>query len=222
MSYYVCGFAYCHCIMIYCMYFIFFVIAICFLILITLFLSFICLYFVKINYVFIVLFFFFSSRIRHTICALVPGVQTCALPIFLRRAARRSRSGRQPQVLRRADRGGHRRRFQPSGSERISDSELPRRAPAYTLLAASDGRLYVGGNGALGELRREPDGSLHFIDLWPKFTDDDDDGVTLPNTDFYGLLETARGVVLHDGRMLYQTGRATGRVRDGKTVITWR
>src|SRR3546814_4802893 len=26
-------------------------------------------------------FFFFSSRIRHTICALVTGVQTCALPI---------------------------------------------------------------------------------------------------------------------------------------------
>src|SRR3546814_6500431 len=28
-------------------------------------------------------FFFFSSRRRHTICALVTGVQTCALPIFL-------------------------------------------------------------------------------------------------------------------------------------------
>src|SRR3546814_4027457 len=27
--------------------------------------------------------FFFSSRRRHTICALVTGVQTCALPIFL-------------------------------------------------------------------------------------------------------------------------------------------
>src|SRR3546814_6294434 len=26
-------------------------------------------------------FFFFSSRRRHTICALVTGVQTCALPI---------------------------------------------------------------------------------------------------------------------------------------------
>src|SRR3546814_7696540 len=29
-----------------------------------------------------VFFFFFSSRRRHTICALVTGVQTCALPIF--------------------------------------------------------------------------------------------------------------------------------------------
>src|SRR3546814_9377926 len=29
------------------------------------------------------LFFFFSSRRRHTRCALVTGVQTCALPIFI-------------------------------------------------------------------------------------------------------------------------------------------
>src|SRR3546814_20019744 len=28
------------------------------------------------------MFFFFSSRRRHTSCALVTGVQTCALPIF--------------------------------------------------------------------------------------------------------------------------------------------
>src|SRR3546814_4442481 len=34
---------------------------------------FICLY---------ILFFFFSSRRRHTRCALVTGVQTCALPIL--------------------------------------------------------------------------------------------------------------------------------------------
>src|SRR3546814_5186731 len=32
---------------------------------------------------FICVCFFFSSRRRHTICALVTGVQTCALPIFL-------------------------------------------------------------------------------------------------------------------------------------------
>src|SRR3546814_18699559 len=31
------------------------------------------------------LFVFFSSRRRHTRCALVTGVQTCALPIFSRR-----------------------------------------------------------------------------------------------------------------------------------------
>src|SRR3546814_8842400 len=32
-------------------------------------------------YFFVFLFFFFSSRRRHTRCALVTGVQTCALPI---------------------------------------------------------------------------------------------------------------------------------------------
>src|SRR3546814_312575 len=32
-------------------------------------------------FVILVCFFFFSSRRRHTICALVTGVQTCALPI---------------------------------------------------------------------------------------------------------------------------------------------
>src|SRR3546814_3042357 len=40
-------------------------------------------------------FFFFSSRRRHTRCALVTGVQTCALPIFPhRRRCRLSRSQR--------------------------------------------------------------------------------------------------------------------------------
>src|SRR3546814_1997493 len=32
-----------------------------------------------------VCFFFFSSRRRHTRCALVTGVQTCALPIWITR-----------------------------------------------------------------------------------------------------------------------------------------
>src|SRR3546814_10093407 len=33
-------------------------------------------------YVYMFLIFFFSSRRRHTRCALVTGVQTCALPIL--------------------------------------------------------------------------------------------------------------------------------------------
>src|SRR3546814_2436504 len=37
-------------------------------------------------------FFFFSSRRRHTRCALVTGVQTCALPIYL--AVHRVHDGR--------------------------------------------------------------------------------------------------------------------------------
>src|SRR3546814_3293499 len=36
-------------------------------------------------------FFFFSSRRRHTRCALVTGVQTCALPISLRGRGGRDR-----------------------------------------------------------------------------------------------------------------------------------
>src|SRR3546814_2516607 len=35
-------------------------------------------------------FFFFSSRRRHTRCALVTGVQTCALPIWLHTARSRN------------------------------------------------------------------------------------------------------------------------------------
>src|SRR3546814_8955759 len=42
------------------------------------------LIFVIVLFVCLFLFFFFSSRRRHTICALVTGVQTCALPIFER------------------------------------------------------------------------------------------------------------------------------------------
>src|SRR3546814_3200178 len=37
---------------------------------------------VRFSCVFSFIFFFFSSRRRHTRCALVTGVQTCALPIY--------------------------------------------------------------------------------------------------------------------------------------------
>src|SRR3546814_15594798 len=37
----------------------------------------------QINDVYITLMFFFSSRRRHTRCALVTGVQTCALPVAM-------------------------------------------------------------------------------------------------------------------------------------------
>src|SRR3546814_9661123 len=39
-------------------------------------------------YLCLVIIFFFSSRRRHTRCALVTGVQTCALPIFVGQLAR--------------------------------------------------------------------------------------------------------------------------------------
>src|SRR3546814_5489821 len=50
---------------------------------------------------YISILFFFSSRRRHTICALVTGVQTCALPIFMAegyalRTGRLRRAGGKP------------------------------------------------------------------------------------------------------------------------------
>src|SRR3546814_15561627 len=38
--------------------------------------------FIFVHCIFVHFIFFFSSRRRHTRCALVTGVQTCALPIF--------------------------------------------------------------------------------------------------------------------------------------------
>src|SRR3546814_1376720 len=51
--------------------------------------------------------FFFSSRRRHTICALVTGVQTCALPILLfSKAHARATSGTQRGRPKPPTRGG--------------------------------------------------------------------------------------------------------------------
>src|SRR3546814_5417904 len=47
--------------------------------------------------------FFFSSRRRHTRCALVTGVQTCALPIFARRHMPKLYEGSAPTGQLRAD-----------------------------------------------------------------------------------------------------------------------
>src|SRR3546814_9481948 len=45
------------------------------------------------------IFFFFSSRIRHTRCALVTGVQTCALPSLPRAMADRFKADHDVDVL---------------------------------------------------------------------------------------------------------------------------
>src|SRR3546814_3011795 len=50
-------------------------------------------------------FFFFSSRRRHTSCALVTGVQTCALPIFCRLQSRAAVRGDAQGADRRLGRG---------------------------------------------------------------------------------------------------------------------
>src|SRR3546814_5658192 len=72
-----------------------------------------CVYLHDILVVCMLFFFFFSSRRRHTRCALVTGVQTCALPISRwgsRTPPRRRRPNRRPAAAaRRRWRRGRRR-----------------------------------------------------------------------------------------------------------------
>src|SRR3546814_6990630 len=71
-----------------------------------------------------IIFFFFSSRRRHTRCALVTGVQTCALPIS---GDRRRDLRRRPQDHRGRDgRGG-------SAPARAADGRVVRGSPARAL-----------------------------------------------------------------------------------------
>src|SRR3546814_9517961 len=76
------------------------------------------------------LFFFFSSRRRHTRCALVTGVQTCALPISLPAATARIGA---PAALIHADIG--------TGDEAASRSLAETIAPALVALLAEGGIL---------------------------------------------------------------------------------
>src|SRR3546814_10595313 len=64
-------------------------------------------------------FFFFSSRRRHTRCALVTGVQTCALPISTRLWSTR------PARSRKDDRPS-RKSYRQQGSRRRNCCDLPR------------------------------------------------------------------------------------------------
>src|SRR3546814_7424569 len=63
-----------------------------------------CFLFVFVVFNCLYFFFFFSSRRRHTRCALVTGVQTCALPISS--SIRRRRSTNQPMLRKTAERFG--------------------------------------------------------------------------------------------------------------------
>src|SRR3546814_8247763 len=49
---------------------------------------------------YLIFFFFFSSRSRHTSCALVTGVQTCALPISARQHGGRGTAALHPDQRR--------------------------------------------------------------------------------------------------------------------------
>src|SRR3546814_7395607 len=77
--------------------------------------------------------FFFSSRRRHTICALVTGVQTCALPISSAGGAQWARSrtaidrwaGRDRRRNRADERkSGERRPRQAGGAEPLSGTQI--------------------------------------------------------------------------------------------------
>src|SRR3546814_1551914 len=88
----------------------------------------ICLFYTS-----VCIFFFFSSRRRHTRCALVTGVQTCALPIC---AEDRQLAG---ATARRRDIGIRERR----------DGQLPDSIRAQSPRTAADSRLYGRGRAAL-------------------------------------------------------------------------
>src|SRR3546814_18782452 len=75
--------------------------------------------------------FCFSSRRRHTICALVTGVQTCALPIYAARSRLAARGGGGAQ--RPDDRGDG------PGGARAGRSELARRSVRGTLAGPQTG-----------------------------------------------------------------------------------
>src|SRR3546814_5816991 len=76
--------------------------------------------------------FFFSSRRRHTRCALVTGVQTCALPIFVGGAgvdhALDMAGAELFRLLRHllAERVGHPRRDVATGPGQDADGEIGR------------------------------------------------------------------------------------------------
>src|SRR3546814_1759341 len=102
----------------------------------------------------LLIFFFFSSRGRHTICALVTGVRTCALPIS-RHA--RPHGRRWPfAARRRLDRlcpvGGDARVHRGACPRRLARTDRDDRDAARAAYAAVDGLAAVGTLGA-GTLR---------------------------------------------------------------------
>src|SRR3546814_2934082 len=67
------------------------------------------LYVFVLSLIFLFSLFFFSSRRRHTRCALVTGVQTCALPIFRHTDLSDGVDGQPDLQFRRSDPVGRRR-----------------------------------------------------------------------------------------------------------------
>src|SRR3546814_8716621 len=90
-------------------------------------------------------FFFFSSRRRHTRCALVTGVQTCALPISFSR-----RNGQQAPLAKRQSAAP------PAKVASNSSHESP--LPAKTAVMARIAMVNIDWRPPLNRLRRIHDG----------------------------------------------------------------
>src|SRR3546814_9196916 len=104
---------------------------------------------VFIYFAFLFSVFFFSSRRRHTRCALVTGVQTCALPISFRFEA----EGRKPHW-----------RFKLDLGERVEWDDLVHGSPSVDMTSLSDPVLI------------RADGS--YLYTLPSVVDDIDRGIT--------------------------------------------
>src|SRR3546814_19315362 len=104
------------------------------------------------------LYFFFSSRRRHTRCALVTGVQTCALPIW-RRDGRAGAARRLHSIA--ARRNG--RGFERGGRElRDGATRIPALYPTSDLGRAHDPRrAAIGGSCADRRLAQVEGGGTH-------------------------------------------------------------
>src|SRR3546814_10267222 len=84
-----------------------------------------CLY---LSFLFFV--FFFSSRSRHTRCALVTGVQTCALPIYCQRGSRHCQHGGDRQQAIRVD-----------SPERMRDRQFSQGSPRRLRIPRPDRKI---------------------------------------------------------------------------------
>src|SRR3546814_2372077 len=99
-----------------------------------------------------IIFFFFSSRRRHTRCALVTGVQTCALPICRRRRRHpilSEASAEQPRRLSDAERAGRPSLYRQGAQPEETGGDLCQAAQAAGPSAAHGGR--DGGDGVRSE-----------------------------------------------------------------------